>query len=376
MRSIPVLASLLSTVALPVAADVPNVVADIGPVHGLVSRVMEGIGEPELVIPRASSVHTYEMRPSQAAMLENADIVFWIGEELTPWFEKPVETLAQDAVTVALLDSEGTHVLEFREDEGFEHDDHDEHGDHDEHEGHDDHDEHDDHEDHEDHAEHEEHGNHDEHHDEHEEHASHEDHEDHDDHEGHDDHDDHDHEAEHHDDHEGHDHHGADPHAWLDPENGAIWLDVIAGVLAEADPENADAYFANAAAGQAEIEEAVATVETMLGDADHIHYAVNHDAYQYFETEFGLTPVGAITLGDAAAPGPARIAHLKEQLEQTGTHCLLLEPQQNSALAEAMADDDELKLVEIDPLGAEIPLGSGFYTGLLVSLAGSFAECH
>ena len=54
-----------------------------------------------------------------------------------------------------------------------------------------------------------------------------------------------------HDDHAGHDHadhdHGAhDPHAWLSPENARAWLNVIAGQLSAADPENAGTYFANA----------------------------------------------------------------------------------------------------------------------------------
>ena len=83
---------------------------------------------------------------------------------------------------------------------------------------------------------------------------------------------------------------------------------MIAGVLSELDPANADAYRANAAAGREEIQMAFAKVQEDMAGANSIRYLVFHDAYQYFEARFGLEPIGAVTLGDAAAPGPARPA--------------------------------------------------------------------
>ena len=50
-------ATLLGTVA---HAEVPNVVADIAPVHSLVARVMEGVGTPDLIIPPGASLR-YEV---------------------------------------------------------------------------------------------------------------------------------------------------------------------------------------------------------------------------------------------------------------------------------------------------------------------------
>ena len=38
--------------------------------------------------------HGYAMRPSEAAALEDADIVVWIGPDLTPWLEDAIGTLA------------------------------------------------------------------------------------------------------------------------------------------------------------------------------------------------------------------------------------------------------------------------------------------
>ena len=59
-----------------------------------------------------------------------------------------------------------------------------------------------------------------------------------------------------HDDDDGHDHaelehdhvHEEDPHIWMDPRNAAVMVQNIAAGLAEADPERADEYRANARA--------------------------------------------------------------------------------------------------------------------------------
>ena len=78
-------------------AEVPSVAVDIAPVHSLVARVMEGVGEPNLIIPASASPHEYSLRPSEAKSLQNADMVFWEDQELTPWLENSIDTLSQDA---------------------------------------------------------------------------------------------------------------------------------------------------------------------------------------------------------------------------------------------------------------------------------------
>ena len=128
-------ASLMGGVAF---ADVPTVAVDIAPVHSLVARVMEGVGTPALVIPAGASPHEYTLRPSEAQALQDADLVFWMGSDLTPWLDGAIDTLAANAAVVSLLEADGITLLDFREDALFEAHDHGDHGDHDDH-GHDDH---------------------------------------------------------------------------------------------------------------------------------------------------------------------------------------------------------------------------------------------
>ena len=103
-----------------VSADVPQVTTDIPVTHSLVTRVMAGIGTPELIVNRGASPHDYSLRPSNAASLEAADLVFWISSELTPWLEGALKTLATDAKIIELMDAKGSTVLPFREGSTFE----------------------------------------------------------------------------------------------------------------------------------------------------------------------------------------------------------------------------------------------------------------
>ena len=325
-------------------ADTPQVAVDIAPVHSLVARVMDGVGTPDLIIQPGASPHEYSLRPSEAAALQNADLVFWIGPDLTPWLTDTIETLAPDAAVTTLLEVDGTIELEFREGALFEvHDKHeeDEHGD-------------DDHkEDDNDHA--------DEAHDDHEE-------------EGHDDHsdDDHDDEEAGHDEHEHGDH---DPHAWLSPQNAMTWMNVIAGQLSAADPDNAGAYFANAAAGRAEIKVLIGEVIATLDPVRDGQFLVFHDAYQYFEMDFDFPASGAISIGDASDPSPARIAEIQDRIAEQGIDCVLAEPQFNPGLVATVLDGTEAGTGMLDPLGSDLEPGPALYSQLIRNLSTALAGC-
>ncbi len=352
-------ATLMGSTAM---GDVPNVAVDIAPVHSLVARVMEGLGTPNLIIQAGASPHEYSLRPSEAAALQDADLVFWIGEDLTPWLEGAIETLAGDAVVTAFLDADGTILFDFREGALFGPHMHEEEGEH----GH----EHD-HEEHADDDGHDEHA----HEDEDEEHAHEDEHEEHDETE---EHAEHAHEDEHDDnarDEHGHAHGEHDPHAWLSPENASTWLNLIAAQLSSADPGNAGTYFANAAAARAELEELVSEVHGILEPVRDGRFVVFHDAYQYFEVSFGLQASGAISLGDASDPSPARIAEIQDLIHDEGIDCVLAEPQFNEGLVHTVMDGTDANTGILDPLGSGLELGPALYPQLIRNLATALAEC-
>jgi zinc transport system substrate-binding protein len=309
----------------PALSDVPRVAADIAPVHSLVARVMAGVGEPGLVVPSEATPHAHSLRPSEARTLQDADLVFWVGEALTPWMEDALGSLSADATVVELLEVEGIETLDLREGAGFDAHDH-VHGDG-AHEG-------DDHA-HDDHAEGDDHGH----------------------------------------NHDDHGHGSVDAHAWLDPGNAAVWMDAIAARLSEADPENAAAYAANAEAGRAELEDLTAEVDATLDPVRDRPFIVFHDAYQYFETAFGLSAAGAITLSDASEPSPTRIREVRDRIAEAGVACVLAEPQFNPGLVATVSEGADVSTAVLDPIGMGLEPGAGLYPALLRNLAGALADC-
>lgn len=121
----------LAFASTPALAEVPSVVTDIPPVHALVAQVMGDLGQPELLLTRGADEHDFQLRPSQAGSVAAADLVVWIGPELTPWLASALETRPEGAAALALLDAEGTEVRAYGETspddhagEGHDHDDH------------------------------------------------------------------------------------------------------------------------------------------------------------------------------------------------------------------------------------------------------------
>jgi zinc transport system substrate-binding protein len=304
-------AALMSSTAL---ADVPNVAVDIAPVHSLVARVMQDVGAPDLIIRSGASPHDYRLRPSEAKALQDANLVIWMGKELTPWMEDAVKTLSTEAAILTLLEKDETTLLEFRESVLFEEHDHDDHSD-------------------KDHAETED--------QDHDEHA-----------------------------------HGAhDPHAWLSPENAKIWLNLIAAQLSTADPDNASTYFVNAAAAVTEIDTLMADVSTMLDPIRGNSFIVFHDAYQYFETVFEFPASGAISLGDATDPSPARIARVQDRIQEQKIQCVLAEPQFKKGLVVTVLEGTDAKTSIIDPLGDALEPGPALYPQLIRNMAKTLVDC-
>ncbi|MCD7058824.1 zinc ABC transporter substrate-binding protein [Pelagibacterium xiamenense] len=350
MRAARLIAPALVALVTSPAVAAPNVVASIKPLHSLVAAVMDGVGEPALLVQGAASPHGFSLRPSDAAALENADIVFWVGENLETFLPGPLATLSGDATAVEMLEIEGLTLLETREGGLFEahSHDHDNETIDDHHAGDDDHADHDDgaddDHDHDDHA-HEDHAHDD---DAHEEHA----------HDAHD-----------------HDHGGINGHIWLDTQNARLMVAAITDALIEADPENAEIYNANGLALSQDLsaleDEISATLDPLAGTP----YFVFHDAYHYFGARFGVEATGSFTVNPEIAPGAGRLSEIQDTLAETGATCVFTEPQFSPALVETIADATGARIGVLDPLGADLADGPELYPQLIRNLAANLADC-
>lgn len=321
------LATTILTASMTTAFADVKVVTSIKPVHSLVAAVMQGVGTPDLIVEGAGSPHTYALKPSQAKQLQEADIVFWMSQDLEAFLEKSIDGIATKAVSVPLMESRGLMTLGFREGGAFDDHGHDEHDDHDEHDKDDDHD-----------------------------------------HEKHDDHDDH-------EKHNEHDHGEVDPHVWLDPENAKAMVHEIEEALAKADPANAATYESNAEAVMAKLDSLVAEIDSELQPVKGRGYIVFHDAYQYFENRFGVSAIGSITVSPEVLPGAERISDLQEKVRSLDATCVFSEPQFEPKLVATVTENTNARTGVLDPLGAAIDKGPNLYFTLIRNMASSLKNC-
>ncbi|KAB2715643.1 zinc ABC transporter substrate-binding protein ZnuA [Brucella intermedia] len=317
-------AFLAGATNISLAAEREGVVVSIKPLHSIVSAVMQGVGEPKLIVQGAGSEHVYSLKPSDAEAIEHAKVIFWAGPSMETFLDKPIDTLGEGAKVVALGDADGLTRLKFREGGPFEAHDHG-------HEGHD--------------------------------HA----------------HDDnkHDHAAEASEAGHDHDHgHGEyDLHFWLDPQNGKVLATDIAKTLGASDPEHAAQYEKNARDYGEKIDALTREIASELEPVKDKPFIVFHDAYQYFENRFGVKAAGSITVSPEKAPGAARIKEIHDKIKSLGATCVFSEPQFEPKLVKTVIDGTEARTGILDPLGAELKDGPDLYPQLIRNLADSLKTC-
>jgi zinc transport system substrate-binding protein len=166
-----------------------------------------------------------------------------------------------------------------------------------------------------------------------------------------------------------------DPHAWLDPANAALWLPRIAATLAEADPANAATYNANARAAARTIAALITHSQARLTAANPGNLITSHDAFGYFAARFGLRVAASLAGGDAARPGAARLAQIRAVITSENIACILIEPQENPALARTLAQGSATRIVTFDPLASTLPAGPDLYRALIAKLTDTVAGC-
>ncbi len=99
-------------------AEVPKVVTDFGPVDSLVAQVIGDLGTTFMVLPKGGDPHDFQMKPSQAQALADADLIFWVGPELIPALGDAIASLGEGAKSVPLLQSGGGKTRSYDGDEG------------------------------------------------------------------------------------------------------------------------------------------------------------------------------------------------------------------------------------------------------------------
>jgi zinc transport system substrate-binding protein len=299
-----------------IGAEPPRVVVSIKPIHSLVAAVMQGAGEPTLLIGSGASPHTYSLKPTDARTMQEADLIFWVGEGMETFLRKPLAALPKNARVVELVHVEGVMLLGQRESE-------------------------------EPHM----HGNH-----VHEPTAS----------------------AsteiergEHR-----HEHGGSDMHIWLDADNARAIVRAAVAALAEADPVRAALYRSNGERTETRIDTLDRTLRSELAPLAGRPYVVFHDAYRYLEHRYGLTPVGSITVNPDRQPSAQRIAAIRKKIVDDNALCIFSEPQFEPSLVKTVIEGTGARVGVLDAEGGVgIPPGPDAYFTIMRNLGDSLKNC-
>lgn len=285
---------LTRSTATPVDSDTVVVGATIYPLYDIVRNVGGEDVTVELLLEPGTSPHTFDPSPSTIRDIQNAEVIFAIGQSLDEW----VYDLAAQANNIPVVEvDKGIDVLETAGRNN-------KHG-------------------HDQDAEHS--GEHDDEH-----------WEDHDDDQ---------------DDEDEHSHGPADPHYWLNPENAKVIALTLAKDLGERFPENADAFMDRAEAYIQELEEKQTEWKTAFEEIEGASFVTLHDAF-YYLAEFGnINLVGTFEPFPGREPTPQYLAELQKEIEEEGVQALFSEPQLSIDGIRSFASDNNIEIGILDPLG-------------------------
>jgi zinc transport system substrate-binding protein len=291
---------------------VPKVVASIPPFYLLTATLMEGVGKPILLVKPGASPHDYNLKPSEVKTLNNADLIIWGGPELETFLMSPVKNLSQNP-KIHILELDKTEGLSFLPLRAeFANETH----------SHD-------------------HGNHD-------------------------------HDA-------SHQHAHANPvndmHFWLDPKHAPLLADSIVKSLSDVDPAHADIYKQNGEKFKQQMQKVDKDIRAKLKPVQNVPYLVFHDAYRYFEKQYGLHGVGAVTLHPELPPSAKRLLAMQKLIKTENVRCVFTEPQFPDKMVKRLIEGTDIGSASIDPLGSEYLNQTDGYVKMFEGLSNSIEAC-
>ncbi len=167
-------------------------------------------------------------------------------------------------------------------------------------------------------------------------------------------------------DHHDHDAHGHaqdaafNPHLWLSPDHARLLLQAVA----RRSGRNADAALRALARARQQ-------ADALLVPVRHRPYLVLHDAFAYFERDFGLRKAGVIEPDVNGHLGLRRLMAIRTRIEREKIRCIIYPAHQSPKLLRRLIKGLDVKLQPLDALGWR----QRSYADWLVSLAEGYRAC-
>jgi zinc/manganese transport system substrate-binding protein len=139
----------------------------------------------------------------------------------------------------------------------------------------------------------------------------------------------------------GHAHAEADPHAWQNPDNVALYVRNIALGLSKVDPTGASSYQANADAYVKELQALDAWAKTQFATLPQAKRKAitSHDAFGYLSAQYGLTFLAPQGVNTDVEPGARQVAQLIRQIQREKIRAVFVENMGNPKLIAQLSKD-------------------------------------
>ncbi|MEW8156910.1 MAG: zinc ABC transporter substrate-binding protein [Candidatus Thiodiazotropha endolucinida] len=285
-----------------------NVVVSLKPVHSLLASLMQDVAEPRLLLDDNQSPHGMSLKPSQIRMLNEADLIVWVGASLESALSHLLQRQSFEATIFSLLETPDLRLLPIRNRREWH-----------------------------------SHGHPDDHKESHPDQAM--------------------------------NPTMLDNHIWLSPDNAAAMVRHLTQKLIELDNDHSAVYRKNSRDLLNRLNTFDNVIRTKLKPVANTPYIVFHDAYQYFETHYGMHTVGTVNITPDQLSGARHIHRLRQTIEQRGARCLFTEPQFEPRLAHTLVEGLGVKIGELDPLGEQLPPGPDCYFLLMRGLTDNLLNC-
>jgi zinc transport system substrate-binding protein len=166
-----------------------------------------------------------------------------------------------------------------------------------------------------------------------------------------------------------------DPHLWLDTRNARAIARAITEQLVQIDEQYQPAYTQNLAIFEQSLDALETTLNASLRMPEQMQYAVYHDAFRYFERQFGLQHDVVFVGSEEIQPGVRHMLALREAVENRNINCLMEDVTSQSSTVDTVLGKKEVERVRADTTGQSLTSGPTAYIQLIENLANAFRQC-
>jgi zinc transport system substrate-binding protein len=172
-----------------------------------------------------------------------------------------------------------------------------------------------------------------------------------------------------------HTRHHTDGHLWLSIDNAITISQHLSNEFIKQDADNTEKYRSNNKLLIAKLKQLKSDIQQQMQPLSKQPFLMFHDAFQYFEDDFNLTAGLFVTTTPEHKAGIRHIAALKQKVQQQNIHCIFYEPPHIPKIIQTISEDQQVRLIPLEPLGLKFQPGPEQYFSLLNNISNKLYNC-